>query len=135
MEHKTDQIFDKTGFEGFEGAFGSESFQVHQEKEDALSGMAGPSDTTATSSDGNDIPLNRNQQTSTTASPGLKYGYGVSSSILPNLSLSWFGGSGDKNPADKKAGGESSASNLTDTVPLSTTIHTCQDPVSLQLWA
>ena len=82
-------------FEGFEGAFGSENFQDRSDTS-TLNGSAHPA---ADSLRSNLVGGNKNQ---VTASPSIKYGYGVATSMLPTLSLSWFGGSTDKNPSESK---------------------------------
>ena len=100
MEDKSNQIFDKSAFEGFEGAFGSESFQVQQDAD--VSALRAVGSVGATKDEADLMSSTRVQTSSATVSPALKHGYGVSSSILPTLSLSWFGTSGDKNPIEKK---------------------------------
>ena len=82
-------------FEGFEGAFGSENFQDHCDTSTS-NNSDHPAADSLTSNVGGGI------KSHVTASPGIKYGYGVAASMLPTLSLSWFGGSTDKNPSEAK---------------------------------
>jgi hypothetical protein len=121
MDGKPTEVDEKSGFaslpeknlhfEGFEGAFGSENFQDHCD----TSTSNGLGHTAADAQRSNSAGGNRNQ---VTASPNIKYGYGVATSILPTLSLSWFGGSTDKNPSESK---EASSTDHNDLAPESST--------------
>jgi hypothetical protein len=102
---------ESTGFEGFEGAFGSDfpdefiptTVTITSEPKPSLSSLSdsvasnGPGRAIGVENSGdiqNEIPL------ATGVSPALSYGLSVATSILPTLSLSWFAASADK-PLDK----------------------------------
>ncbi len=117
MEGKTSELIGINGiaslskknlpFEGFEGAFGSENFQD----------LSDTHTSNGSAADSQRESVSGSCKHPVTASPSIKYGYGVASSMLPTLSLSWFGSSADKNPSESK---DSTITNQRDRSPEST---------------